>query len=267
MLHFNKVLERSDFDDRHFQNLLFSVYPEYDSRPLPPHAYHRKVWEVVMSIYTLEAYGKVGGSALGIGAGVERTIYYLTRYMDVTATDLYNDSGIWVDWCKPDMLTHPERYAPQDYEWYPHRLVMQHVDGRQLPYADESFDAVFSASSIEHFGSFADIARSASEVGRVLKRGGVATISTELCLNPREVTDAQRLYDATKFMTRSEIVEHIVAASGLGLVDSLRTKVVGDMDVVEWQDIAADVLGTPHLFVRHVGGCIYTSVHLALRKI
>ena len=41
-----------------------------------------------------------------------------------------------------------------------------------LEFEDGSFDAVFSLSSIEHFGSWADIRRSAEEIGRVLRPGG-----------------------------------------------------------------------------------------------
>jgi SAM-dependent methyltransferase len=53
------------------------------------------------------------------------------------------------------------------------------MDGRELAFADASFDVVFSISSIEHFGSPADTARAASEIGRVLRPGGHAVIATE----------------------------------------------------------------------------------------
>lgn len=48
-------------------------------------------------------------------------------------------------------------------------------DARHLPFAAGTFDTVFSYSVIQHF-SYADAERSAEEVGRVLKSGGVATI-------------------------------------------------------------------------------------------
>jgi SAM-dependent methyltransferase len=206
--------------------------------------------------------------ALGVGAGVEATMYYLTRYMDVVATDLYNDAGIWQqEWCKPDMMHNPERYAPSpDYVWNPLRLVMQHVDGRKLPYPDNTFDVVFSASSIEHFGSLEDIARAASEIGRVLKVGGMAVLSTELCLNPHAIHSSIRLSPATKFFTRSEIIEYIVAPSGLALVDELRTRLIEPIEFVSFSSIEHAIHTTPHLYVRHESGCEYTSVHLAMVK-
>jgi len=48
------------------------------------------------------------------------------------------------------------------------------ADGGVLPFADESFDAVFSFSVLEHVK---DPARVVSEMKRVVKRGGVIQIS------------------------------------------------------------------------------------------
>ena len=55
------------------------------------------------------------------------------------------------------------------------------MDGRRLTFPDASFDAVFTVSSIEHFGAPGDVARAAAEIGRVLRPGGHALIITE-CL-------------------------------------------------------------------------------------
>jgi SAM-dependent methyltransferase len=54
------------------------------------------------------------------------------------------------------------------------------MDARALDFPDDSFDAVVSFSSIEHFGDADDIARAASEIGRVLRPGGYAFLVTEV---------------------------------------------------------------------------------------
>ena len=53
------------------------------------------------------------------------------------------------------------------------------MDARRLDLPDDSFDVVFSLSSIEHFSSPRAIARAAAEMGRVLRPGGHAFIATE----------------------------------------------------------------------------------------
>src|SRR3546814_19579580 len=76
------------------------------------------------------------------------------------------------------MLTEPG--SAWEGEWNPRRLVVQHMDALDLRYEDDSFDAIFSSSSIEHFGTHADVARSIRQAHRVLKPGGVLSLSTEL---------------------------------------------------------------------------------------
>jgi ubiquinone/menaquinone biosynthesis C-methylase UbiE len=56
------------------------------------------------------------------------------------------------------------------------------MDARELEFPDGSLDAVFSLSSIEHFGRWADIRRSAQEMGRIVCPGGVAFIAMECFL-------------------------------------------------------------------------------------
>ncbi len=56
---------------------------------------------------------------------------------------------------------------------------MQHIDGRWLRFPDETFDGIYSSGSIEHFGGLDFVANAAFEMGRVLKPGGVLTLSTE----------------------------------------------------------------------------------------
>src|SRR5687767_6741595 len=102
---------------------------------------------------------------VGIGAGKEDTLFYLTKFVDqVVATDLYVSSESWGDFAPSEMLGDPAQFSPYpDFE--PARLVVENMDARHLRYPDGSFDGVFSLGSIEHFGSFEDIAQAAAEMG------------------------------------------------------------------------------------------------------
>ncbi len=68
----------------------------------------------------------------------------------VFATDIYLDGGSWQHWYEKELLVDARPYMSNNYNHK--RVVWQHVDGTDLPYEDNSFDAVFSCSSLEHFG-------------------------------------------------------------------------------------------------------------------
>jgi SAM-dependent methyltransferase len=104
------------------------------------------------------------------------------------------------------------------------------MDAKELEFEDGSFDAVFSLSSIEHFGSWADIRRSAAEIGRVLRPGGAAYIVTECflgrsLLSPPAVQEAgSKVAWPIKIFTPGTLQSEIVEPSGLELVQPLDAK-------------------------------------------
>ncbi len=116
---------------------------------------------------------------LGVGAGHEATIYWLTRQVgQVVATDLYEADDAWSDTdSSAEMLTNPGKFW--DGDWNPDRLEVRNMNALELAFPDESFDAVFSSSSIEHFGGFREIRQSIEEIYRVLRPGGIAALATE----------------------------------------------------------------------------------------
>lgn len=144
----------------------------------------RKHWEVACAVLSLREKNLLNPTAevLGVGAGNEPTIFYLTRHVRrVFATDLYLASGAWRESANESMLLDPGHHWPAS--WNPRRLVVQHMDARDLRYEDASFDAIFSSSSIEHFGTPDDVRRSMREMFRVLKPGGRLSLSTEFRLD------------------------------------------------------------------------------------
>jgi SAM-dependent methyltransferase len=147
----------------------------------PPDFIHRKAWEWGHCMYGLQKLGMLQEpySALGVGVGWEPISFALSNLVgNVVATDLYDD---WGDARgregNPDILDDPDRFAP--FQYRRDRLRFARMDGTELEFDDESFDIVWSCSSIEHFGGHEGASRSMREMERVLKPGGVLALITE----------------------------------------------------------------------------------------
>ncbi len=186
-LSYCKLCNVEDFAHPEVRDVIRAVFPHDLVRlgpEFPAGFEYRKHWEVAMAVRTLADLGVAHGRAevLGIGAGDEPTIFWLTtRVKRVFATDLYLDPGVWSEFASSSMLLDPARHWPS--AWNPRKLVVQHMNALDLAYEDASFDAVFSSSSIEHFGTPNDVRRSAEEMCRVLKPGGVLSLSTEFLVD------------------------------------------------------------------------------------
>ena len=183
-----KLCELADFSDPELRELIRDVYASdrkhFGEPDFPAGREYRKYWEVAMTARAFGAFGALRGDAevLGVGAGHEATVYWLTRHAGrVVATDLYAEEDVWSERDSgSEMLTDPGRFW--DGPWNPERLEVRSMSGLDLSFEDESFDAIFSSSSIEHFGDFSDVRRSVEEMYRVLKPEGVAALATEFRL-------------------------------------------------------------------------------------
>ena len=181
-LSYCKLCELADFRHPDLRDLIRDVNGIGPERPTWPEGEeHRKSWEIAMTARALRDHGALREDAeiLGVGAGQESTIFWLTRHARrVFATDLYLEQDSWSETDSgAGMLVDPAWGAVAD--WNPRRLVVQHMNGLELRYDDDSFDGIFSSGSIEHFGELDDIRRSVEEIYRVLKPGGIAAIATE----------------------------------------------------------------------------------------
>jgi SAM-dependent methyltransferase len=73
------------------------------------------------------------------------------------------------------------------------RLRLEPADATALPYPDASFDAVYSASVLEHIRDDGDVA-AAREIARVLRPGGVAAITVPYAREHRDEYVEHDLY-------------------------------------------------------------------------
>lgn len=232
---------------------------------------NRKAWESRMAWRTLTDWGAVHPDAqvLGVGAGRERLVYALSSCVRwVFATDIYLAPGRWGAWHDATMLMDPGAHAHAfagDVPADERRIIPMHMDGRRLRFPDNTFDGIFSSGSIEHFGEqeafpqWEAVEQAAREMGRVLKPGGVLSLSTEYKLaGPSWGFDIVRTLDA------DDLMRHIVEPSGLEMVDALETSVSDETLATRWhmhdpESPAVEAVVT-------YGEYEFTSVHLALRK-
>jgi SAM-dependent methyltransferase len=282
-----KRCDLADFDDPALLDAIRELLPERDPRDFA----ERKTWEYAMLVLFLREAGRLhdGTEALAVGAGDERPVFWLANHAGrVVATDIYGDGRFAAQEGAASMLVDPRAHAPFPYR--EDHLEVRWMDGRELEYADASFDVVFSLSSIEHFGTFGDIARSASEMARVLRPGGHAFITTEcfiaqagarrhlaalraeaglLAVHGRRATTFERR--GADVMTVAEIERHIVDASGLMLLQPFDLSI----SPASFENVAAfsrheglqphtGVLW-PHIVIE-VHGSTYTSIALAFEK-
>jgi len=187
---FAKLCDLPDFEDAELATTMAEITP--DRLPAEP---HRKAWEFAMGALFLRDVGHLDGSAhvLDVGAGHEEIIYWLANRAErVVAVDIYGRGAFGRREAVASMLEDPTVHAP-----YPYRedhLEVLDMDARRLDFPDESFDAVVSFSSIEHFGTPEDIKRSAREIARVLKPGGHAFLVTEVFHSQHPIDHAPVLF-------------------------------------------------------------------------
>lgn len=270
-----KLCELADFSDPELSELIRDIFAsdrEHFGEPhFPTGREYRKYWEVAMTARAFRALGVLRDDArvLGVGAGREATIYWLTRHVgEVVATDLYRTEDTWSERdSSADMLSDPGRYW--DGEWNLERLTVRHMDALQLEFEDESFDGIFSSSSIEHFGDFPDVRRSVEEMFRVLRPGGVLALATEFRLEGDRIGYPGLLrFDEPEL--RALLLDGLwwdpATPMQLKISDETRVTAVEMAEAIA--DQQAGIRGWsryPHLVLRHEQ-FLWTSVHVALVK-
>jgi SAM-dependent methyltransferase len=227
------------------------------SVPADPASMHRKAYEYAQTIFGLERLSKIDETArvLSVGAGHEVILYWLANHVGrVIATDLYE--GEWQSKFDmegdPAVLSDPAAFAPFPYRQ--DRLSFLKMDGSRLAFRDDSFDVVYSLSSIEHFGGAEGARRSVGEMARVLKPGGILALATEWCVRGRA---------AGEVFSPAEV---------RGIIDHPRLRLVEPIDDRVWDryeadpvDLRVDRFQTPHMLLKH-DESIFTSVFVFLAK-
>jgi SAM-dependent methyltransferase len=280
----NKACEVSDFSDPELRGWIREIFAHDIQRfggSFPQGFEYRKHWEIAMTAMAFSRCGVLheGAEVLGVGAGNEPTLFWLTNHVRrVFATDLYLDREEWKESANSSMLVRPETHWP--FAWRPGRLVVQHMDALDLRYESGTFDAVFSSSSLEHFGDWEDVVRAIGEMHRVLRPGGLLCLSTELRLkgpgpglpgilmfDPDEV---RRLVQEGGLWEPVDPLDITVSEETMAHAQDFK-KASGDVraHLKHEKHLALHRLrwsSYPHIVLRQ-GDRLWTSVHLALRRL
>lgn len=275
--HYAKICDVEDFADPAFVARCRALRPDLDL----DWQFDRKTWESAMATFLFEDAGLLDGAdILSVGAGREAVLFWLAeRARRLVAVDIYGEGEFAGSDAPAGMLSDPTPFSP--FGRPVPALEVRSLDARAMPtLGDASFDAVYSLSSIEHFGSPADIRSAAAEIGRVLRPGGYAYLATELILAPaprlREgiralasrATGGTRL--RRELFTREELLSELVEPSGLRLLQPIDTA-ISDASFANRAHKRGRGLRFaqgrfhPHI-VLTIGGNTFTSVGLPLYR-
>lgn len=283
--HYAKLCDLRGYEDPDVRARIREISPTQ-----PEHELHRKNWEYALLALFIEDVGLLNDRAelLSVGAGHEAVLFWLANHVGrVVATDLYGEGEFAHREARASMLDDPKAFAP--YTFREDRLEVYKMDGRRLAFPDASFDAVFSLSSIEHFGSPRDVSQAAREMGRVLRPGGYAFVATE-CFTHRHVFNSKLVQTAIRaatlgrrcptatpwrrmltVFTPEELKRYIIRPSGLKLMQPLERRVSEETwtNLIRWSG-AGDLTPStgedfPHIVLKSHGSA-WTSVALPLHK-
>ena len=235
---------------------------------------HSKDWEWAMSVIAMRRSGKLNenSTALGVGVGKEILLFYLANHLGhVFATDLY--AGEWSKiWAPPDMIKNAIKYAP--FEYKENTLTVMRMDSTKLEFSLETFDIAFSISSVEHFrgNNHSGALQCLKEIERVLKRGGIATVTTEYILNDKEAPDLQNQFFNKKTIC-SDLIDklgelQLVEPLDLGMSPNPLDTVMEVGDGVKWDTnvFSYEYKKTHPLIVLRTRNILLTSVVLVFQK-
>jgi ubiquinone/menaquinone biosynthesis C-methylase UbiE len=281
-LPYSKACNCEDFSHADVRELIRDAFPHDlqrfgNSFPLGRAARH--YWQTAMTARAFADHGILTRRAqvLGVGAGSDPILFWLTQHVgQVFAADQYLNKTTRAGTLCPSMLADPDRHWPGS--WKRQRLVVQHLSCQDLRYSGESFEAVFAPHALESCASIDEVECCLENLFRVLKPGGIVSLTVEFAVEGPADLSSGRLFDEPAI--RQRILKH------------LPWSLIGDLDLVVseatcqaeqpaeqfalslrrhlerhgqllWHEIADNCY--PHLAVRD-GAVLSVPVHLALRK-
>jgi SAM-dependent methyltransferase len=233
---------------------------------------HRKNWEWAMILRALDHYGYLNATntALGLGSGHETLMFALANVLRMTvATDLYGKTVFAAREASTSILEDVTSVAP--FEFDRRGLLVETMDACDIAFGNESFDVVFSCSSLEHFGPTESILQAQREAYRVLRPGGVYVLSVDYLYHLSEDCSGLARDERgalSDFFTRDEVAEIVVDSAGFRLDEPIDFAVEHEppLNLLDLETLtAASGDPLPHLYCGFRGSYL-TSLFLVLFK-
>jgi len=279
MKSFNKICAAADWENPELLEMMQEILQPRHGKAVEITSRERKHWEWAIGMLALKKAGKIDTNCifLGIGSGTEAPVFYLTNHAKyVFCTDLYTITSKWKKIANKDMLTTPEFFAPGQFNRK--RLGVQIMSGTDLHFEDNTFDAIFSYSSIEHFGGKKAVLECMKEIERVLKPGGVVSIATEIFVG----TELEKLHSYrekysqfpyhllrryeifSEMFTRYELKQYMLASPNMKLLYPIDFS-------IDMKDLAGAVKfpltkESNTLIFLNMKNILWGSIHIALIK-
>jgi SAM-dependent methyltransferase len=154
-------------------------------------------------------------------------------------------------------------------------LTVLRMDGTRLEFPSDSFDIVFSFSSIEHFGgaNHSGALKSLKEMERVLKPGGIAIVATEYIINNKDPPDVTNQFYNERTIY-SHLIDRLDIMKLIEPVDlkispkTLETGIIDASDAVHWDTSRVDddfKRVNPYIVIK-LGNMLVTSIMLVFQK-
>jgi ubiquinone/menaquinone biosynthesis C-methylase UbiE len=278
-MNFSKVIDLEDFSSEKLKPYLLKIAEmemgEFGIKT-PTVVPDSKNWETAMALYSFEQHGVLeeGRTFAGIGAGTERLTELLANTGAIVfPVDRYLETTPWSDVAPSGYMVDASEYTSKCTQT--RNIIPVHSDARELALPSKYFDAVYSSGSIEHFGGLDAVEAAAAEIGRILKPGGVASISTEFWL---EGPTHKPWFDDNCILFTPELIKkHIIEPSGLipqGMPTNkpsaktyeTRKNLINFLNSAKRIKTFEDKLDVyPNLVLFHEG-FLFCSVHILLKK-
>ncbi len=266
----NKICNLEDWQTDGRAQTMRRILPGFlhQSGDYPVHMEHRKHWEFAQVYCGLEHLGVLDRDAtiLAVAAGHEALVFELTnRVRWAFATDIYGMGPFAELEADMTMLRDPDSLASCPYNR--RRLVVQYMNALDLRYEDETFDAVYSLSSVEHFGGLPGVRQALIEQHRVVRGGGTVAFTTEVIVNGADTFHEEHLLLSTPDQIESVCSD----VPGLALIEPIEFGLsdLTTMKVIHLEDALADSLRGhteyPHILLEQ-DGRIFTSISVFLRR-